>query len=481
MAQLKDLIVAGSARLLGKTYFEDTVTINDTLEVDAIKADNVITPNLNSDGTALTVGGNISLTMPGKYITVGDGTASSSTSTGVLRVIGGLNASKNSYFGANLTVNSDLIVNGNTTLGNAVSDIITIKGKPTVTSAVLTINSPSGSDTALVFDRNTATNWRVRNSGSILYFETDWYSSRGSGSEKGAYCEGLRLHQDSNGNIFLNIGNRIASGTDGAFRGHLRLYGTSTGYTTILPGTNNDQSYTLYLPGASGQLVYHTNDTAIGGSITPVYVDSEGKITACNKAVSGNWWDALISIDADGVMEVGKYLDFHTTSTGTSDYDYRLEASTDNLRGGGALEATTSIKAGTSISVGTTMTVGTNLTVKGTTTLGDAEGDTVSIIGDTTFSNDVVINKTLTVKGNTTLGDATSDTTTIQGTVNLTGNGTLATGSTATAISGMTGNIKVLNGGIVTNKDIAADNFYVKDKVRIKYDSTNDYLYFVFN
>jgi len=31
MAQLKDLIVAGASRFLGKTYFEDSVTFNDTL------------------------------------------------------------------------------------------------------------------------------------------------------------------------------------------------------------------------------------------------------------------------------------------------------------------------------------------------------------------------------------------------------------------------------------------------------------------
>jgi hypothetical protein len=31
MAQLKDLIVAGSSRFLGNVYFEDSVTLNDTL------------------------------------------------------------------------------------------------------------------------------------------------------------------------------------------------------------------------------------------------------------------------------------------------------------------------------------------------------------------------------------------------------------------------------------------------------------------
>lgn len=474
MAQLKDLIVAGSARLLGKTYFEDTVTINDTLEVDAIKADSVITPSLNSDGTALTVGGNISLTASGKYITVGDGTASTSTSTGVLRVVGGLNASKNSYFGANLTVNSDLIVNGNTTLGNAATDIITIKGKPTVISAVLTINSPTGSDTTLIFDRDTSANWRIRDSASALYFETDWYPSRGSGAEKGAYCEGVRFHRDSDGDMFLNIGNGIASGTDGAFRGNLRLYGTNTGYTTILPGTNNTSAYTLYLPGANGQLVYHTNDTAIGGSLTPVYVDSDGKATACTVSASGNRWGVLTSIGSDGVMEAGKYIDFHNTDGNTTDYSYRITTDASLLTGSGGIKATTTMESGT------TMTVGTNLTVKSNAYFANGTTYKIDSSGHAVFNN-TTANGNLTVNGNTALGNATTDTTTIKGAVSITYDGTAATGSTATALSNMKGAIKVLDGGIVTNKDVAAQSFYVHDKARMQYDTANNYVYFTFN
>jgi len=38
--------------------------------------------------------------------------------------------------------------------------------------------------------------------------------------------------------------------------------------------------YTLYLPGDSGQLVYHTNDTTIGSSTKGVYIASSGAATA---------------------------------------------------------------------------------------------------------------------------------------------------------------------------------------------------------
>lgn len=48
---------------------------------------------------------------------------------------------------------------------------------------------------------------------------------------------------------------------------------------------------------------------------------------------SGNWWGAIPTIDnSSGVMEVGRYIDFHISDTGTSDYDYRM-----NLTASGAM------------------------------------------------------------------------------------------------------------------------------------------------
>jgi len=40
---------------------------------------------------------------------------------------------------------------------------------------------------------------------------------------------------------------------------------------------------------------------------------------------SGNWWNGGYAVvGTDGVMEVGKYIDFHDTDTGTSDFSYRI-------------------------------------------------------------------------------------------------------------------------------------------------------------
>ena len=41
--------------------------------------------------------------------------------------------------------------------------------------------------------------------------------------------------------------------------------------------------------------------------------------------VSGDWWNnGYALVGTDGVMEVGKYIDFHDTDTQTSDYSYRI-------------------------------------------------------------------------------------------------------------------------------------------------------------
>lgn len=44
-----------------------------------------------------------------------------------------------------------------------------------------------------------------------------------------------------------------------------------------------------------------------------------------------NWFNGTPIIQGDGVMDIGKYIDFHHTKNSSSDYDVRLEASTDGL------------------------------------------------------------------------------------------------------------------------------------------------------
>jgi len=48
--------------------------------------------------------------------------------------------------------------------------------------------------------------------------------------------------------------------------------------------------------------------------------------------VSGDWWNnGVVKVLTDGVMEVGKYMDWHDSDTETSDYSYRMTASNTNM------------------------------------------------------------------------------------------------------------------------------------------------------
>ena len=48
--------------------------------------------------------------------------------------------------------------------------------------------------------------------------------------------------------------------------------------------------------------------------------------------VSGDWWNGGAAVVGnDGVMEIGKYIDFHATDAGTSDYDYRMYANSGTM------------------------------------------------------------------------------------------------------------------------------------------------------
>ena len=53
---------------------------------------------------------------------------------------------------------------------------------------------------------------------------------------------------------------------------------------------------------------------------------------------SGNWWAGnAVKVGTDGVMEIGKYIDFHNTDTGTSDFTARITNTGDHLYATGRL------------------------------------------------------------------------------------------------------------------------------------------------
>ena len=111
--------------------------------------------------------------------------------------------------------------------------------------------------------------------------------------------------------------------------------------------TDVNGTYDLYNNGTSyfnGAVTIDDNLTITNGAITGSGSGltnlnasniSSGTINSARLATgaSGNWWAGnVVKVRTDGVMEAGKYIDFHNTDTSTADYDVRLQVhSTNNL------------------------------------------------------------------------------------------------------------------------------------------------------
>ena len=123
--------------------------------------------------------------------------------------------------------------------------------------------------------------------------------------------------------LATNIG--TASNRIGAIRPNsIVLYQSGyTGGTTIARDAANTTAYTLHLPSASGRLVYHTKDTAIGSANIPVYISSTGQATACgavNVAHGGTGQTTLTSgyaLIGNGTSAVSLRAITNITTAGT--------------------------------------------------------------------------------------------------------------------------------------------------------------------
>ena len=152
------------------------------------------------------------------------------------------------------------------------------------------------------------------------------------------------------------------------YKGDQKAYLTTDGHFHIdgnfyASGGNSGQWNTAYGWGdhaAAGYQPAGTYNTIIGTDsdintsgatiIDNIYV-TDGVITSMGTRTltqadlgiptntSGNWWNGgYAAVGTDGVMEVGKYIDFHDTDTQTSDFSYRITNTGGRLYFSGDLE-----------------------------------------------------------------------------------------------------------------------------------------------
>lgn len=288
MAQLKDLIVAGSSRFLGNVYFEDSVTLNDTLilakstdlsgtadnrpalivgglpaaahiefdgdEIQAKASATQVGPlYINKDGGNTNIGSSVviasdnsaatsttgairitggisasntsyfggALNVSGLatfsgYVRTAKGEAATNATSGDIRVDGGIGVAKASYFGSSVVVNGKLTVKGNTALGNADSDTITIKGKTSITGPV-TITGNTTHNGIVYFANGTT--YYINNSGTGILNELTMLNSIYFGKNKTYYIAntgtGYLNALTTNGAVKMNGGTGSTSVSTG--------------------------------------------------------------------------------------------------------------------------------------------------------------------------------------------------------------------------------------------------------------------------
>ncbi len=149
----------------------------------------------------------------------------------------------------------------------------------------------------------------------------------------------------TSGSVTLNMATGgVGSGTYGSTSNGTKIdnitvdaYGRVTGVTTGATGSGNGSVTSIA-----------TTAPILGGTIT-----TTGTISL-RTPQSGNWHNGgAIVVGTDGLSEIGRYLDFHTTNTSTSDYSVRLQADTNGklhssatIRAEGNLEAVGNMEAG---------------------------------------------------------------------------------------------------------------------------------------
>lgn len=144
--------------------------------------------------------------------------------------------------------------------------------------------------------------------------------------------------------------------------------------------------------------------TNAGNSNTPVYF-LNGVPTQVTLPASGAWFTSQPHVDGSGVMEIGRYVDFHATSASTNNYDMRLDASST------ALMTLFSANGGTRLRIyGTTPKLTFTNSTSGKT-YDNANCGIVAYAGDTNG-----VNMTLQSGGNLLIGGGESPTNIYNGT-----------------------------------------------------------------
>ena len=176
--------------------------------------------------------------------------------------------------------------------------------------------------TTMTMPANPNVDTKVTSSTNNPSSATTYYPTFVTGSTTGgiSYNNGLQYYTAEGttsavGVAQIGVGNNIASGTAGNKQGKIYMYGTSTGYTTIVPGYNSTSSITLTLPSSTGIIALTSS------SIT-------GKSAGWSTARTLSWTgDATGSMSVDGTANKSATLTLAASGVTAGNYGPSANAS----------------------------------------------------------------------------------------------------------------------------------------------------------
>ena len=144
----------------------------------------------------------------------------------------------------------------------------------------------------------------------------------------------------TSGSVTLNMATGgVGAGTYGSTSNGTKIdnitvdaYGRVTSITTGATGSG------------SGDITAVTAGTGLSGGA------SSGAATLnLDLGSSGDWWDKAVMVASDGVMEVGKYIDWHDADGDTSDFDVRMTCSGSQIQFSGDILVSSTVSSSSDV------------------------------------------------------------------------------------------------------------------------------------